>query len=267
MAKALSRWQQLINQIPDLSPTLQLKTVKRLSRRYRRSGGSVLVVSVVVAMLICNWRLMVATGSGLFVMTLVYLLQESEWKIPTAELRQLFTGQNRLIATTVTSGALAALSSYLALAIWAESPNPVLATGAILQGLGTMAVLVLLVWQLVGTKDDQQEAHFNELVMSLTNVDPLKRLIAVQQLTRKLKYQTGDKTDRQTIVECFRLMMTTETEPVVREAILDGLHALDSTKHLLTEGAKPLLIQETPKRKPIKIQQPVVQTARNFTES
>lgn len=267
MAKALSRWQQLQNQLQDLSPKLQLKTVKQLSRRYKRSGGSLLVVSVVVAMLLCNWRLMVATGSGVFVMTLVYLLQESEWEIPTAELRQLFTGQNRLIATTVTSGGLAALSSYLALAIWAESSSPVLATGAILQGLGTMAVLVLLVWQLVGTKAGQQEAHINKLLMNLTNGDPLKRLIAVQQLTRQLKYQVGDQTDRQAIVECFRLMMSTETEPIVREAILDGLQVLDTTKSLLTEGAKPLLIQQTPKRKPIKIKQPVAQPIRNFKES
>nr|WP_263013049.1 hypothetical protein [Ancylothrix sp. D3o] len=250
-----------------MSPKLPLKTLKRHSRRYRRSGGSLLVVSVVVAMVICNWRLMVATGSGVFVMTLVYLLQESEWEIPTAELRQLFTGQNRLIATTVTSGGLAALSSYLALAIWAESSNPVLATGAILQGLGTMAVLVLLVWQLVGTKAGQQEAELNELVMNLTNADPLKRLIAVQQLTRKLKYQAGDQTDRQAVVDCFRLMMSTETEPVVREAILDGLQALDTTKPLLTEGAKPLLIEQPAKGKLIKIQQPVAQTIRNFTES
>jgi hypothetical protein len=85
------------------------------------------------------------------------------------------------------------------------------------------------------------------LVTNLTDADPLKRLIAVRQLTGLAAGYRLDRTDLNATLDYFRLMLSREPEPLVRDAILDGLQALDTSKQL-AQGAPPVSMPAAKKR-------------------
>jgi hypothetical protein len=257
VAQASTQRQQLINLIQGLSrPKYKLKGFKQLSlRRLTKSGGTLAVLAVIAALLIWNWKLLLATGTGVLVMLGVYLMQQFDWKkIPRSDLRKFFTSATGQLTLAVGSGGLATLSSYLAISICVDSESSWIAAGAIVQGLGTMAVLVLLVWQTVGRQTSGDESKLNQLVTNLIDADPLSRLIAVRQLTHLVSRDPFYQTHRQTTLDYFRLMLSSEQEPVVREAVLEGLQALDYPKPL-NIGAQPLSIPAGKKRTAVKAPQ------------
>lgn len=257
MAQASTQKQQLINLIQGLSrPKYKLKGFKQLStRRLTKSGAPLTVLAVIVALLIWNWKLLLATGSGVLVMLGVYLMQQFDWKkFPRSDFRKFFTSPTGQLTLAVGSGGLATFSSYLAISIWMDSDSAWIAGGAIVQGLGTMAVLVLLVWQTMERQTSRDESKLNQLVTSLIDADPLSRLIAVRQLTHLVSRDPFYQSHRQTTVDYFRLMLNSEKEPVVREAVLEGLQALDYPKPL-DLGAKPLSIPAGKKRTAVKAPQ------------
>lgn len=248
MAQALSRWQQLINVIQEKSlPEFKMAAFQKLSRhRFRGPGGWLLGLTALAALLLWNWKLLVATGTGVLVMLGVYAVLWN-WNAIQSELRQFFRGANSHLATAAGTGSVAILSTYMAETIWEHSENHWIAAGAILQGLGTMAILVLLAAQMISGQGRRDEASFNALVTDLTDADPLKRLIAVRQLTGLAASHRLDRTDLNATLDCFRLMLGRESEPLVRDAILNGLQALDTSKQL-PQGAPPLSVPVTKKR-------------------
>jgi len=62
------------------------------------------------------------------------------------------------------SGGIATLSTYMAASIWIDSDSPWIAAGAILQGLGTLATLILLVWQIISWQASREEAQLDQLL-------------------------------------------------------------------------------------------------------
>jgi hypothetical protein len=77
----------------------------------------------------------------------------------------------------VGSGAIAALSTYLAAAIWAESDNRWLATGTVLEGMGTLLTLTLLGWHIISQQNQDSHTQLEKYLHQLTEPDPIKRLI------------------------------------------------------------------------------------------
>lgn len=152
-------------------------------------------------------------------MMLVFWLQVG-WQGRWAEIRRFFRGTNRQLTVAVGSGGVAALAIYLAVAIWAESDRPWMATGMVLQGLATLLMLVILGCQM--NRSDRDETQRSQLLSDLTASDPLKRLVAVRLLTG-----WGMNDPELGIRDYFRLMLSREREPIVREAILDSLQALE----------------------------------------
>jgi hypothetical protein len=200
-----------------------------------------LALTVVVAMLLWNWQLLLATGTGVLVMLLVYLMHDWDWQVHLSSLRQFFSGSNRELelSLAIGSGGIAAFSTYLAISIWADSNSPWIAAGAILQGFGTLATLILLVWQIINRAANRDEANLNRIVTELTHADPLKRLIAVRQLTRLMEKQRLEPSQRRTVTECFRLMLSQEQEPVVRDAVFGGLQVLEDAGLLRKDVGVP----------------------------
>nr|WP_275974416.1 hypothetical protein [Argonema galeatum] len=181
-------------------------------------------------MLFWNWKLLLATSVGVLVMWLVYRLQVLDWQLYWSNLRRFFGGANRQLTIAVGSGGLATLSTYTAISIGVDTDSPWIAGGAMLQGLGTLAILVLLVWQIVGRRAFRDEAKLDRMLASLTDADPLKRLIAVRHLTRfGTKY---DSSEQNAIADYFRLMLSQESEALIRDAVLDGLQAFDNLQKL-----------------------------------
>ncbi len=166
-------------------------------------------------------------------MVLVYWMQETwNWQVRWSDLRRFLKGSNRQLTLSAGSGAVATLSTYMAVSIWIDSDSPWIAAGAILQGLGTLLTLILLVWQIIGWQVNRQEAQVDQLLTELTDIDPLKRIIAVRQLTRLLTHAQFEQATQRTVADYLRLLLSREQESVIREAVLDCLQALDKVQQL-----------------------------------
>lgn len=229
MAQALFQRKQLLSLIQRRS-TVQfsrraLKTFSRRQVRQLMKGG--LGLTGVAILLAWNWKLVLATGSGIGLMMLVYALQGWNWQGYKAKWQRYLSGSQGKFTIAVGSGGFAALSTYIAASIWADSENRWLATGSILQGFGTLVTLLLVFWQAIGQPDRRDESKFEQLLADLTHIDPLKRLIAVRQLTHLVSQGRLSSAHQHQLVDYFRLMLSQEQEPVIREAILESLQPGD----------------------------------------
>ncbi len=234
---------RLINLIQDsINPEFKRSASTLLSlHRFKGREGWLFALAGIVALWMWNGKLLMATSTGVLVMLAVYSLQARKWQRLRSQLSHVLSGSNRQMTLAVSSGGFATLSTYIAVSLWMESENHWLATAAILQGLGTMATLSLLVWHVCNRQSSRDERHFDNLVADLTHADSLKRLIAVRQLTRLAIAERSDGSQQRAALDYFRLMLSREAEPLVRDALLDGLQALDAPNQLGT-GAEPLSI-------------------------
>lgn len=247
MAKASKQqWQELINPIQATSlqelQELSKKFRKQLSRyRFKGRRVSLFVLTLLAATLLWNWKLVLATGTGALVMLGAYSLQQKDWQRIAADLRRFLRGSNRKIAIAAGTGGLATFSTYMAVSIWIDSENHWMATGLILQGVGTIATLTLLSWQLLNQQTSPDEASLNELLMHLTDADSLKRLIAVRQLAGLVGQHKCEQHQERAIADYFRLMLERETSIAVREALLESLQAIQNPKQL-PKGEPPFSV-------------------------
>ncbi|MBC6471415.1 MAG: hypothetical protein GDA48_00015 [Hormoscilla sp. GM102CHS1] len=247
MAQARSRWRlycrqllRIYNQTIGFSPFQSAAQWRSLffaqrSRRYKKLGKWLGLVTVVVAMLWWNGQLLLATTVGIAIMLLVYFLQQGDWQKRWSDLGKLFTGANRHLAVAVGSGGLATLGTYMACAVWIDSDSPWIAAGAILQGLGTLAIIILLVGQ--SLPGPRPTADLDRSIEQLTDIHPLRRLIAVRQLTREFTTTRWER-DRRIIADCLALMLTRETEPAVKNAVLEGMQVMGKVEKIASQTAE-----------------------------
>lgn len=248
MAQASSQWQQLVNLMEDLlNPEGFEQLLQRLIRlKWRKQTGHLVVLGMAVAILLWNWQLLLATGTGMVAMLAMYVMQQWDWPRIMQRWRRFFRGTNQAVAIAVTTGGITSLVTYLAVSIWLSTENHWLATGAILQTMGIFATLCLLVWQFLRHKSNQVEISLNQLIVNLTDADPLKRLISVRQLTSLIKKNHSQREQAEALADYFNLMWGRETEPLIREALLEGLETLGEAKQL-GQGISPLSIPFSPK--------------------
>lgn len=203
-------------------------------------------------MLFWNWRLLLATAAGVLVMLLVYLMQEWDWQLYWSSLHRLFSGSNRQLTIAVGSGGIATLSTYTMVSIWVDPHSSWIATGAMLQSLGILAILGLLVWQTFGCQGSGDDTKRDQMLRDLTDTDPLKRLLAVRQLTYWGVGHAVQPSRQHHLADCLRLMLSQEPEPIIRDAILDGLQVLGSHP-MLDKGNQPLKIPIALKQSEVKV--------------
>lgn len=213
----VSRWKQILYLIQRRS--------KGKFKRNQFWGKShwLFILGAVVVMFLWNWMLVLATVAGVGSMLLVYLMPGWNWQSHWSNWQRFLTGYNRKLTLAVSSGGVAAFASYLAARIWVDTENRWLATGIILQFLATMITLGIVLWHIVTHQATRPEVKYYELLPNLTDVDPLKRLIAVRQLTYLVNKTPVSKNWRGSLLEYFRLMLSVEQEPIIREAVIDSL--------------------------------------------
>jgi hypothetical protein len=231
-----SQWQRSVSQLwYALDALLHSSTLKRATHTLERSKAWLLCVVIVLLLLIWHWQLVVSAAMGLGVLLAVYLLHQRQWQVPSLW-RELWHPAQRSLTLAIFSGLIATGSTYLSLALWQETAGWV-AISMILQGMGTLAVLLLLSWQAIerlttSTNRTERTGHLSDrLLNDLSDVDALKRLIAVRRLTQAL-HQPSTADCAATLLstahlaECFRLMLNRETDPAVCRALLDSLQQL-----------------------------------------
>lgn len=227
MVKASAWWYsclQVIQQLPGLAEVSANFRLPKL--RFNWGPGIWLALTTAIALLLWNWQLFLAMLTGSLIMALVYRMPDQPWQLPKAKLDQLCRSPNRRLILILGSGSLATLSTYLATAIWQDSPSPWIALGAILQGMGTLGVLLLLVGQGLSPACQKPEAAFDRLLGDLTEADPLKRLLAVRQISQLSQQSQLNFAQNQMAAESFQLMLKQEHERVVRNALLGELKTL-----------------------------------------
>jgi uncharacterized membrane protein YidH (DUF202 family) len=232
VAQALSSWQQLINQLSNWSLP-DLKTGASKQRNFQRFSGPGAILSfltIIVAMLLWNWKLLLALVIGVGVMLSVYSMHKWDWQKRWSKMQKLFTAPNRQLLLAVSSGGIATFTTYIAAAICFDSHNPWIASGVIVQGLAMILTLILLVCQIINFYGIREEDHLDRLLNNLTESDPLKRLIAVRQLTKLISRKRVDASVQQNVIECLQLLLTQEQEAIVREAAFESLQSLDNSQ-------------------------------------
>ncbi|BBA79790.1 hypothetical protein RGRSB_1344 [cyanobacterium endosymbiont of Rhopalodia gibberula] len=170
-----------------------------------------------------DWKLVLATTTGVLLMILMYQIQGGNWQRRWSYYREFLRGFSGKLILAVSSGGLGAILAYIAASVWANSENRWLAIGFITQGIGTLISLGLLLWQIVQVREESYENQFNQWKLDLTSTDPLKRLIAVRSLANLLKKQWFNHHYHQQLRDYFKLMLTKETESLVCQGILEGL--------------------------------------------
>lgn len=238
---SLRRWQFRV--LPTLGHRLLLEL--QSSRVQRLEFGVlkgrerwVLGSMTAIALFWCNWRLLVATATGLGTMRLVYRLRQQHWQLPGPIWASSWKISIIPWFWPASAGGVATCSTYLAVSIWRDFPSPWIATGVILQGLGTLSVLIFLVGSSLN-RQSQRATEFEQRVMDLTATDPLKRLIAIRQLSRWLREANLDRTQQQSVGEYFQLLLRQEREPLVHRALLEGLQELQLRKPLQPAATTP----------------------------
>jgi len=264
------RWRFLVSALQDLPlEKIKAQTLRRFSSRHGfASGGWVVVTIGAIALLYWDGRLVFATGTGVAVMLLVYWMPNWKPSVNTVAIRKRLQSWNQPFVIAAGAGAIATFSTYIAAAIWAESDSAWIASGAILQGLGTLTGLGLLVWQICTRPDPRAHIPINQLLFDLAHKDPLKRLLAVRQLTDSVsvlddKYRLEPRSrgtngqsftkipSRRQIADYFRVMLKREQDPIIRAAVLDGLQTLEIV-YQLQQATEPMIRVSQP-RSPVKV--------------
>lgn len=249
MTKVSFWWKHFLYLIEDSSiPKFESRIFRSLSRKQLRKIFPWFIgLTVLMIMLLWNWKLVLATAAGVLLMLLVYLMQGWDWQVHWLTWRRYFTGSNRKLTVAVGSGGIAALMTYMAASIWIDSENRWLAAGTIFQGFGTLMTLVLLLWHIMTHQGHQEETKFDRLLSDLTAVDPLKRIIAVRQLTKLVNHSRLNSGYRHQLIGYFRLMLSVEQEPMIREAVLESLQ-MWNVNQSKTQISQPLQIPVNLKR-------------------
>jgi hypothetical protein len=176
-----------------------------------------------VGLWLWHWQLLLATITGIGLMLTVYWLQSSNWHGYLLTYLSLLTGQHRKLTIAVGSGSVGALMTYLSASIWTNSENRWLAMASILQGLATMLTLALLSWHFISFKNRESQMNLEAMLGNLTDVVPLKRLIAVRKLTKLLVGKYLSTIERQQILEYLQIMLSNESELIIQDAIWSAL--------------------------------------------
>ncbi|KST63364.1 hypothetical protein [Mastigocoleus testarum] len=243
MIKASSYWQRIIDTFPVRVLTeSKSRSPKQLNlKRFQGPGGALGLLTFVVAMWEWNWKLLFASSIAIGTMMLVYSMQEWNWQQFWCEVRKFSGSPNRRLALAVISGGIAAVSTYMAFSIWVDSDSRWIAFGAILQGLGTLLILILLVWQIIALYGDREDEYIEQLLNQLTDSNPLKRLIAVRRLDKIVKGDRVNPVVKKNIAQHFGLLLSQESESVIHEAVLDSLQGLEKLPKLSPPKLKKIV--------------------------
>ncbi|MEG4801773.1 hypothetical protein QUB63_23170 [Microcoleus sp. ARI1-B5] len=244
------------------SPVVSTALLKWLLARLSRSKGWLAAFTLAAVWGWWNSQLLFSTGLGIAAMMLVYRGQSRDWQLLRSQVEEFCQSPNRRFVLAVGAGGIATLGAYMSLAIWADSDSHWMALSLILQNFGTIAIALLLLRQALSLGALKDEAALDRILADLTDADPVKRLIAVRQMTDLVNNGGFDRASsvkswlakpapaggsstqriaRSRAAECFRLMLSREPEALVRNALLEGLQTWGDTYGIALEPKNKII--------------------------
>lgn len=176
-----------------------------------------------IAFLLCwNWPLLLATLTFSVTIQLIYRCFNWNWENIFQYWRKLQEGEYRKFTLAVFIGGLASLAVYIVSYIFVSIDNFWLALGIILQGGISLLTCLLLAGQLLLLRRDKNNYQIDKWLGDLTAVEPLKRLIAVNRLISLVEKNRLSQGEIEELTEYFRLMLSYETDSLVKSAIVTG---------------------------------------------
>jgi hypothetical protein len=162
------------------------------------------------------------SGGGSFVLHRV--LQQKK-QIPWHTVRQWLNSPQAPLTLSVGAGVALLVVSYSALAIGQDLNSPWLALMLLTQEMGIALVLGLAVWLMLSRQNNPVHS-FERCVAGMLHRDELRRLMAVRQLMDLAVRDELSSKERSHAVDYLQLLARKETEPLVNQAIQEGLAIL-----------------------------------------
>ena len=190
---------------------------------------SLLPIAFLVLML-WNWRLAAALLAGSFTMNAVFEAQAPQWRERWHQLLERLSGANLGVTAAVAGGLAAMLGTYVILSVWFLAGDRWLAIAIVIQGLVTVAVGGLVLWQMWRQRQQDTDGQFDRVLREMASPDSLQRLLAVRQVQEQLQAGTLTARRRRLAIESLQVVLERETVASVRSALLDALQAGQSAR-------------------------------------
>ncbi len=224
-ASGQGSWQDYLRRVSQGAAQMGSQAARLLVLALRGPRGQQLILAfsglALAGLAFWNWRLSLSLLVGSAVMVGSYALRSRDLSQRWQELQAWFRRGDRSLLLAVAFGAVATLSTYLLVSIWAESQQRWLATGAILQGLVTLGVLLLLLLEGLNRRQERQRSQFERDLSDIASPDSFKRLLGVRRLQQLMPQLDAEQT--RLAVDYLRLALDQETVGIVREALLEAL--------------------------------------------
>jgi len=210
-------------------------------------------------MLVWNWQLLLATVMGMGGLVLLFRFPLDRWSGYWQKWQQTLDLSQRRFFTALAGSTLVGVGTYWALQLWDHVDNHWLAGGAIAQGI---VIALLLGWQvakLIHPASQGAPPHqFSQLLAALSADHPLQRLTAIRQLTQLAIQGKLQSSQLQQMSEYFSLLFSVETEPILRQRLLESMQTLQlhhCWQNWERETAPPLQKLQKVKKVPEQIEQ------------
>lgn len=189
-----------------------------------------------LALLLWNWTLFLSLAIAVISGVVIYLHQERRLNLKWLRRSRAWKHHQSLWIALLSSGGIFSVT-YGLTHLWQASDAPWLATGALLQGFGTLAVLGFLVWDKAQNRAlpnspnvTPQQRPFQDLLDDLTDANAMIRLLAIHQIAGRAITPSTSVPDDGSVVwspidiqHCLQLMKKHEPEPIVRQAIEEAI--------------------------------------------
>ena len=183
-----------------------------------------LLLSIVITfMLAWDWKLICATLIGINLMIFIQKAQNKNFQNIVLNWYKFFNSPKGKLTLAIIVGCFGILESYITLSVLSDIENHWLASELIFQNLGVFIILTILILQIFDSSEKKQNNQYKELVSELTEVNPLKRLIAVHNISHLLKKKQLNVNQEEEILEYFKVILNQEKEMVIRQNILKSL--------------------------------------------
>ncbi|WP_216086686.1 ABC transporter ATP-binding protein [Halothece sp. PCC 7418] len=216
-------------------------------------------VVIFAIMLVWNWQLLLATVIAMGMLIVLFRFPVNRWSGYWRKWQQTLDESQQRLLMALGGSSLIGVGSYWALQLWDHLDNHWLAGSAIAQGILLTGLFGLQVSKLITASDDNHpQHHFSQLIDELSAEHPLKRLRAIRQLTQLAIKDNLHASQLQEISESFSLLFAVETEPILRQGLLESMQTLQRhqcwQKWEIKSG-KPLQKLQKVKKVPEHIQQ------------